>query len=331
MDNLIENRTELFDRSIIESFPKFNPSGEHKKLFEAMRKDNLIIFFGAGVSLLAGCAGWDKMAYNLVDTFPNSICSELEKNILKRIAISDQMKVISICFQMAKGDENLLKDVYYQSIINSVKPESPELFSYIHNKILDLKAISYVTTNIDKGLNSASSEKRRGRQIYDMTNDPEAAKSVNEIRNGNIFYLHGTIDHMDKAILTLDNYCCHYNKKETIWFLRNIFSNDSTVLFIGYSLSDYEILQNIFSATKNEDYQNKEAPKHFLLSPIFSKDLAEFNIMKSYFNILSIESIPYFIDYDGYSRLDYVLDLLKKIHIEYQPDTLNIYDAIEKV
>lgn len=330
LEKSFDEKIELFNKEDIENYPRFYPEGEDKKLFDAIRNDNLIIFYGAGVSKLAGCAGWIELAEKIVYKFPKEIYSEQDKIILKEMANTDPKKVISVCYHRVKNDKKLLENVYFKAIKDSVTPSKVKEFIEIHNKIFNLNAVSYVTTNIDKGIESIENIDLGKKKTFELTDSDNESNLLNEIKNGNIFYLHGTVDNIEGTIFTVDNYFEFYTKENNNRFLREIFSGKFSVLFIGYSLNEYEILQNIFLAVSN---QNTEIAlyKHFLLAPIYSKDIAKFNIEKEYFKIFSIKAIPYFIDYDGYGRLNYVLDLLIKTFREHKQDIISVFNEIDQV
>lgn len=60
-----------------------------------------------------------------------------------------------------------------------------------------------------------------------------------ELRNGNIFYLHGSTNALPNAILTTDQYIDFYynNPKPYLTrFSREVFSGKYCVLFFGYSI-----------------------------------------------------------------------------------------------
>jgi hypothetical protein len=325
-----DRKIELFNKSDMDNHPEFNPDGEDRRLFNAIRDDSLVIFYGAGVSMLAGCAGWEELAENIIDAFPENIYSKLDKTILKEISTNDPKKVISICYQKARTNSNLLENVYFRTIKDSVKPTNKREFSEIHSKIFDLNAISYITTNIDRGIESIDRADLGSKEIVDLTNYDKHLDLSEKIKYGNIFYLHGTVDNIENTIFTVDRYFNFYSEEKINRFLREIFGGKYSVLFIGYSLNEYEILQNIFLAVRDLD-REVDLYNHFLLTPIYTRDLAKFNIEKDYFKIFSIKAIPYFIDYEGYGRLKYVLDLLRRRIKEYKPDVLSIKREIDEV
>lgn len=322
-----EPRIELFDREHIDSFPRFQPDKEDKRLFEAIKNQELIVFYGAGVSMLAGCASWNGLANKVIGAFASAIYSDLDKTVLRELAGVDPRKAISICSSRAKGDP-ALKEYYYGAIRESVTPSDAAAFANIHEQLFRLNPVAFITTNIDKGMQSIPPELLGARKIFNLTTDDVDAAV--ELRNGNIFYLHGSTDALPNAILTTDQYIdFYYNnpKPHLTRFLREVFSGKYCVLFLGYSLSEYEILQNIYLAAKAGDGPQSET-RHFLLTPIYTRDIAKFNIEKGYFRIFSVRAIPYFIDHEGYERLNYVLSELRK-EIQAKSATLELMREID--
>ena len=322
-----KERIDLFTRDDIERHPYFDPDGEDKNLFDAIKNDGLIVFYGAGVPMLAGCSGWIELAYNIIDKLPETIYSLQDREVLKEIATIDPKKAITICYHKAKTNK-AAKD-YFEIIRDSVTPKDKKEFADIHSKIFDLNGIVYITSNIDRGIEANENIDIKGKKIVDLTCIDENYDPKQDIKNGNIFYLHGTVDNIENTIFTVDSYIQFYSSNRTQAFLKEIFKGEYTVLFVGYSLSEYEILQNIFLAINSKE--DLVLYKHFLLVPIYSKDLAKFNIEKDYLKIFSVKAIPYFVDYEGYSRLKYVLDVLRKKIREYKPGVLSVFSEIDKV
>lgn len=327
-DSPQDPRVELFDKVHIDSFPKFFPEKEHKRLFDAIKNQELIIFYGAGVSMLAGCASWYQLAINVIGAFGNSVFSDLDRTVLREMASLDPRKAISICSGYAKGNPEL-EAIYYGAIERSVTPSDAAAFSNIHEELFRLNPAAFITTNIDRGMERIGPELLASKKIINLPLgeiDP-----VNELRNGNIFYLHGAIDAIDKTILTTDQYIeYYYNSPKTYLknFLQEVFVGRYTVLFLGYSLSEYEILQSIYLAA-NAGRANGNETRHFLLTPIYSRDITKFNIEKRYFGIFSVQAIPYFIDHEGFARLNYVLRELRRNMQANSPATLDLMDEID--
>jgi len=328
-DNPQDQRIELFDRSHIDGFPRFFRDGEDRRLFDAIKNQELIVFYGAGVSKLAGCANWYELACDVIDCFGGSIYSDLYKTVLRETAAVDPRKAISICAARAKASPELL-GAYYQAIRDAVKPENDTAFIDIHEQLCGLRPVAFITTNIDRGIERVPAEILGTRKVINLTtldSDP-----IPDLRNGNVFYLHGSVDAIDKTVLTTDEYIEYYYNRRTrhlMHFLREVFIGKYSVLFLGYGLAEYEILQNIYIAANGHGNAQREN-RHFLLTPIFSRDVAKFNIEKDYFGLFSVRAIPYFIDHEGYGRLNHVLRELRK-EIQASAATLDLMQEMDSV
>lgn len=322
------DRIELFNQKDIEKHPFLDPQGDEKRLFEAFKDDNLVVFYGAGVSRIAQCASWPELAVEIVKAFSKAQhFSEQDKELLSTMAYQDPRKVISICYHRAKREGPDLMNIYEESIKCSVTPKNKEEFKRIHRKIYELDPIAYVTTNIDKGIEEVIPNRLKKKPI-NLAQEEIIPDLKGLIKNGNIFYLHGEVDDIKNTIFTVENYYKFYQKQKIHQFLKEIFRGEYCVLFIGYSLAEHEVLQNIFLSIKEEKRDEKH---HFLLSPIYSKDLAEFNINKMFFDIYSVKAIPFFIDYEGYSRLYHALSKLIATKDEIRPSDLEDISLIDRV
>ena len=133
---------ELFSQEDIENHPVFDAEREDRRLFDAIRNDELIIFYGAGVSMLAGCASWSELARNIVGAYPSDVFSRQEKAILSQMADSDPRRVISICYNRTQENREL-ESIYYRKIRYSVRPPKKLLhvFKEIHTKVSSINKI----------------------------------------------------------------------------------------------------------------------------------------------------------------------------------------------
>jgi hypothetical protein len=319
-----------FDKSYIDGFPKFDSEVAHLKLFEAIKNEYLVIFYGAGVSRLAGCKGWYDLACHIIDTFYPEKFTRLETEELKIIAWNNPRKAISICYHTVESEDKLLNK-YYEAIKKALKPTSNKRFKKIHELILNLGASCYVTTNIDCGAENVTNLEKR--KIFDLTMDKNVL-DFDLYNEGNIVYIHGSIKNINNAVFTIDKYISHYSVNEIKHYLKEIFKPPRTVLFIGYGLEEYDILENIFRAINNyktKDDKSYSSCQHFILTPIYSKDIAKFRVEREYFKIFLVETIPYFIDYEGYDRLLQVLNKLNEEIENAKQQPLEIISKIDQV
>lgn len=288
-----------------------------KEIENAVSNKKLIIFIGAGVSRIIGCSGWKELSSQLVnDAYKKDLINFHEKK--KLIDEYKPRKIITIFKRI------LPENLYKKTIKTSLKAKNELLSDYpIYDKLFKMRG-TYITTNVDTYFD----EKFESSRIF---------KSTAEFKQGNIkllslFHLHGSIKDFNSIIFTTQEYINHYNKGNVKNFLKIIFNSDFTVLFVGYSLSELEILDYVLlkGDLSLEKSRESEEIKHFILLPFFKAESNMFEYERKYFAGLNVSAIPYAIDEKGYNQLYYVIeDWEKKINIS-SPFLYNSYDFIEQ-
>lgn len=116
-------------------------------------------------------------------------------------------------------------------------------------------------------------------------------------------------------IITVSQYYQMYHGSEewepTRDFLKKVFGT-STILFIGYGMRDYELLEYAQSSGRKNAY--------FLLEPHTKLDEVVVEPLKHYYDSVNVRMIPYYIDEDGYIT---ILDVLSRWE-----DELNLLSRI---
>jgi hypothetical protein len=106
-----------------------------------------------------------------------------------------------------------------------------------------------------------------------------------------------------KTIVTIVDYMTHYEPGGgPAVFLEEVFKS-YTVLFLGYGLEEYEILEFIIS----KSHPRKNELKHFMLYPIFRNEVNLLAFQRKYYADLGIQLIPYPKDENGYEQLAVVI------------------------
>lgn len=126
---------------------------------------------------------------------------------------------------------------------------------------------------------------------------------LSQLTSGWILHLHGSIKEQRELIVTIVDYMKHYepNSKASV-LLEEIFKS-YTVLFVGYGLEEYEILEFVIrksQATKGE-------LRHFMLYPVFKNEINLLALQKRYYADLGVQLVPYSIDNIGYEQLAKVI------------------------
>ena len=297
------NRRLLFQK---EDFPD---------LHLAAKNESLVLFLGAGISRLYGCPLWYELAIELIKKLnKREKITFAQKDILEKEAIYNPRKVITICYELCKSIHCM--KIYEQGVKESLSNINIENCKEIYRKIFSLNALVHLTTNIDLGVKtflSLNQNAYRMIKFFDCTSDYDRHRieqlSYNIFKDGNLLFLHGTCENIQNIVLAVDKYLSFYS--ENIKFLDKIFSEiintNSILIFIGYGLSEWDVIEKIYKIKK----LSKEITS-YLLSPIYSHEITKFNLEMNYYKAFGVEPIPYIIDNEGYEKLFFVLDNLAK-------------------
>ena len=196
-------------------------SSEFKRILDASKSNSLTFFVGAGVSALSDAPKWSE----LIDSF----CKEL-KRPTKKYSSDEYLSIPQMYYYSIDKD----KEKYYEFINNcfAQKQLSPNI---IHKMMYDLRPHSFITTNFDDLLEDAAVE--NSQSFISVAQD----KEISNINGNNfILKLHGDLKHKNIILKEEDylNYSETFKLTETL--LKSIFATN-TVVFIGYSLNDYNI------------------------------------------------------------------------------------------
>lgn len=264
--------------------PKIPP-----EIKEAVSNSKLVIFIGAGASRIIGCSGWQELANQLVDAAHEcKLINYQEKE--KIVEDYGPRKAITILKQY------LPKDLYKNTLGNALTEDKKKSSKYpIYESLFKMRGI-YLTTNVD---------------IYfdKYFEKPKTYIDIKQFKSANItplslFHLHGSINNFDQMIFSTQEYINHYNRKDIQLFLKRIFS-EYTVLFIGYSLSELEIIDYVMlkSNSSNKSSTDAEEARHFILLPFFKAEKNMFKFEREYFQGINLKAIPYAIDENGHEQL----------------------------
>jgi len=273
-----------------------------KEIKDAVVYNNLVLFIGAGVLRIKGCKGWNELARTLID-----LCFTKTKkgkigtciNYKEKESLcnnTDQKKIITICYEILK--KNGYEEEFYKEMEKSFEGKSD---LDIYEDLYYLRAIN-ITTNADEHFDKYF----KNLDIhYDFDHN-----IVPDIKCGKLYKIHGTITKRDSLVFTVSQYFNRYKDPNFKDFLENIFKGKYTVLFIGYGLSEFELLDFLF--TKTETAIEK---RMFILMPFYLKEDSFLEIEKNYYETnLGIQIVPYAKDEKGYNQLyDVIKEWRKKI------------------
>lgn len=249
----------------------------------AVDKGTLAVFIGAGVSRLVGCQGWETLAKNLITRcHQESIITFKESDTLSQIP--DHKKAITICFHLFENKSR--KDVFYEELNKALKEGAKIDIPNIYDDIYRLRGL-FITTNADTHFDR-------------LFNPPNIIFQASDFRAGrlnstNLYHIHGSVRDSESLIFTASKYIQRYREPEFKFFLSEIFGK-YTVLFLGYGLAEFEILDFILQETPR-------TPGHFMLSPFYSGEDNILDYEQAYYNDFHITVIGYEKDKNGYRQL----------------------------
>jgi hypothetical protein len=283
-----------------------------KEIIKAINNNRLVVFIGAGASRLVGCIGWDELAKNLVMR-----CYETKKRDGKRcigfkekgmlLREQDHKKIITICHGILK--ENGFEKKFLTEFRKALKGKKKLLNNNnIYDQLASIKAV-FITTNAD--IHFDETKYFREERILHKKEDFELLS----IEPRKLYHIHGRQEDPDSLVFTVDKYIERYNEDYFQLFLREIFFGRYVVLFVGYGMSEFELIDylvqksNPRSKTRGSNFERR----HFILLPYFEDEANIRDFHRHYYQRLGIEVLAYSKN-DGYEQLYNVIkDWNKKI------------------
>jgi hypothetical protein len=258
------------------------------EIVEAVNRDKLAVFIGAGVSRLVGCLGWDDLGRNLIERcFSEGVIIHREKESLA--GMKDSRKVLTICHDLLK--EKGIENVFFEEMRKALKDGQEVTVPNIYDDIYRLRGL-FVTTNVD-------------RHFHRKFNLPNIIYRIEELRADNIdrvnlYHLHGCISQPETVVFTLRSYFKRYRDTESFRaFLKTIFSK-YTILFLGYGLAEFELLEYLF---EQSDVPDAHEVKHFMLQAFNSGEERILGFEQIYYGQMGIQVKAYRKNEKGYEQL----------------------------
>jgi hypothetical protein len=274
----------------------------------ASSRGKLVVFVGAGASRIIGCPSWKKFSIRYLKYLCDQHCINYYE--YENLKILDPKKLLSICEQFSV--EKNVKRPELQSFLSGIQELIEKYKIYEH--LYSFRAIC-VTTNYDDYLDREA-EKRSANISAPSPTPNEAAQLnspktnsnvlyydqdilVSNLMPGNILHLHGSIKDATSIVMTTPDYLKHYAPGNRAAVLLEEIFNSYTVLFIGYGLEEYELLEYLVSKAR----PTKNEINHYILYPVFKTEANLIKFHEIYYKNLGIKLIPYPIDDYGHEHL----------------------------
>lgn len=193
---------------------------------EYIELDKIAVFVGAGVSRLSGFPSWSKLVLDMAKKIDYKVSAK-DLNGNDRLSSDEYLKIPQI-FYDNKGENEYKKIVRKQ--LNVLKTPNK-----IHKLIMRLKPNHILTTNYDTLLEQAANMSGK---VYSVINS-DSKVSTAPTRNY-ILKVHGDFEKNNFVLKESDYLNYDVNFKLIDNLMKSIFATH-LVIFIGYSLGDYNI------------------------------------------------------------------------------------------
>ncbi|UCU93391.1 SIR2 family protein [Hydrogenophaga taeniospiralis] len=307
----------------------------NQTLKDAAKHGELVVFVGAGASMLCGSPDWRGFANQVVGALEKGgVLSFLETEQLR--GLGDSRRTLSIAMALAK-EKGIAID--FDSILHPTKPAA--IGSDLYELLSSLRPV-FVTTNYDKWLDDVgpedlSTEVKIGGEAEPAKGPSRRAKYYLRehlspallAERGAVIHLHGTYTDPSSMVVSLKDYIEHYADPKVQAFLSAMFKNH-TVLFVGYGLAELEVLDHIIRS--NESLRTGAAePRHFLLYAYRSTETVQTRFVEHFFrDQCGVCVVPYCIDAKGYQE---VVEVFKGWNSELDvrdPTTLDLQSHLDR-
>jgi|SRR6185369_5277659 len=271
------------------------------EIVQAGLNGELVLFVGAGISMLLGLPSWAGLAWQVMTSLQDKKLlnfSELEQ--LKDLDPKKQLSIAKLIIDENEQDLDLAKHF-------SGKVEGNSIYKSINDI-----GCACVTTNYDELLAPRFQEVKEDpvkpgseKTILIKSPDPVRfshksdffAKHLDE--PGTVVHLHGAISKQETMVVTTKDYLEHYDHENVKHFLGELFKK-KVVLFIGYGLEEAEILEHILRRGSVESTKDR---RRFALQGYFrSQDPLYKNLHQYYEKSFGVHLIGFVRDHKDYNQ-----------------------------
>lgn len=196
-----------------------------EELFELIRKNEVILFCGAGISISAGYPSGKSLTEMLRSSLTEEEMTSYD------IDGSTELMDISEAIETMKGRhflQNLLLDIFNRHNLPKIS---------LQRKIARIPQIrTIITTNYDFLFEDAYKD----RADFLFTSDDLHKLDSRKV---SLFKIHGDPEHPEQVVISRNDYAKFYNNSLTkiFWdYIKSILAT-KTILFIGYSLKDINV------------------------------------------------------------------------------------------
>lgn len=289
---------------------------------EAKKKNNLVIFIGAGVSRLFGLPSWKELADKLLEDLHKK--RELNYFELEQIKSLEPRQILSIVELLYKGRDfkeeiaKYLCKLEEEYRVSKEEHSSKQTPNNIYDTIKEIDC-GYVTTNYDELFTIDSlpitsyTETSKKFERVDYSQGKNIIKLLDIPRI--IIHLHGYRSKSSGMIVTTKDYLAHYTDTSIQDFLTVLFDT-KTVVFLGYGLKEAEILEYILrrgsvrepKGKSNDIMHSKKERKRFVVQGFFRSEKSIYeNLYKYYDTTFDADLIGFIKDNEGHYGIETII------------------------
>ncbi len=222
----------------------FEATKELRDLHDEVRKNNVIAFVGAGISAGMGLPNWEELINELVHK------EQLSPEVGEVNRLIDQKLFVDAMSALERlmGQHRFVETV--QQALNVERRRLPVSAALVALAVLSEKLRSVVTTNLDTLIENAIDRGTVARVDGDSIQ-----------RNRGVLHLHGVLGSPETWALTRAQYNKKYHHGPYVDVFNGMFTGGSTLMFIGYGMSDYGL--NLILDRFEGAYDPLQQPRHF--------------------------------------------------------------------
>ena len=291
-----------------------------KALRLAALQRKLIPFVGAGVSQLGGCPGWDQFANAALHFF-------VGKGKLSH-AQFDQIRSLSSRVKLSLALELETKhglSIDFKGLLAPSDKQRKGIGDGVYQNLSRL-ATTFVTTNYDDWLDRTPPSVIQPSETAPSAQLPETSRrrfcKHSEITVENldvphaVFHIHGSVHDRESMVLTTVDYLERYSshridgmadrENPLLTFLQTLFQLKN-VFFLGYGLSELEVLEYVVQKAIKKETVTNEEPRHYVLQGFFAHEIELARSLDSYFRQFGIGLLPFSRDQRDWNQLAEVI------------------------
>jgi hypothetical protein len=258
-------------------------------LIAEVARRNCIAFIGAGLSAGVGLPGWPQLIRQMIDWCDSHGISLSNKSDIESFLKEGKLLQAADALHAKMGDDKyhqFLKEVFLRP---DLKPTE------VHKILVKIPFTSAGTTNYDSLIEDGYREARPGESITVFTQvDHEQLGTALHAKRYFVLKAHGSIERPGTIVLGFKDYSRLIHRSEGYrTFLRTMFL-DRTVLFLGFSMTDPELL--LLLEELKEIFEGK-TPIHYALMDVSKTTQTEQEQFEENYRVKIIPYTPSAVDH----------------------------------